>query len=201
MSPATTSATVSDASIWSPRTGITFNNPRGTRTQQLALVTQVNLAIDAAPKGSVIRMAQYRFDVSNTAARLVAVHRCGVGVKFLIDDASLTRQVVMLRKALGADERKRSFVTTCERSCMSTTVPTTSGPPSAGTASCTSIPVRRGSGPTPSCCSTCSTRCPAPASPAATAVLEAGGDVGYLRQKFGADTIRTVRGIGYRFTA
>lgn len=25
--------------------------------------------------------------------------------------------------------------------------------------------------------------------------------VGYLRLKFGADTIRTVRGVGYRFTA
>ena len=110
------------AAVYSPRTAITFNNPQGTRPQQLAIITQIDRAVDAAPRGSTVTAAQYHFDISSTAFKLVAAHRRGVNVKLLIDDGFRTKQVTSLRKALGANEKKRSFVTSCRRSCM-TNVP------------------------------------------------------------------------------
>jgi hypothetical protein len=107
------------APAWSPRTGAVFNNPRGTRAQQLAIITQIDRSIDAAPRGATIRAATYRFDMSSTATKLVAAHRRGVNVRFLVDDSFVTPQVRTLRKALGTNRKSRSFLATCRHSCMS----------------------------------------------------------------------------------
>ena len=109
----------SAAPVPAPRNGVTFNNPRGSTSQQLAIISQINRAIDAAPRRSVIRMAQYRFDIDSTATRLIAAHRRGVKVQILIDDGFLTSQHKRLRKVLGTNKAKPSFVTTCRQSCMS----------------------------------------------------------------------------------
>jgi hypothetical protein len=53
----------SAAPVQSPRNGVTFNKPSGTASQQVAIISQINRAIDAAPRRSAIRMAQYRFDL------------------------------------------------------------------------------------------------------------------------------------------
>jgi len=107
------------APVQAPKAGVTFNNPRGTASQQEAIITQINRAIDAAPRRSAIRMAQYRFDLDSTATKLIAAYRRGVKVQVLIDDGYLTSQHKRLRKVLGTNKAKGSFVTTCKQSCMS----------------------------------------------------------------------------------
>lgn len=123
--PTTTSAAgpsaISTSPTWSPLTGTTFNNPAGTRAQQLAIITQINRTIDAAPRGSTIRAATYHFDMTSTATRLVTAHRRGVNVKLLVDDSFVTSQVKTLRKALGSNKKSRSYLATCRHSCMSNT--------------------------------------------------------------------------------
>jgi hypothetical protein len=112
-------ATAATAPVYSPKDSTIFNNPRGSRSQQRAIITQLDRSIDAAPKGSTIHMAQYLFDIDSTADRLVAAHKRGVNVRVLIDDGTRTPQIKRVRKALGTDKSKGSFVATCSHSCMS----------------------------------------------------------------------------------
>jgi phosphatidylserine/phosphatidylglycerophosphate/cardiolipin synthase-like enzyme len=112
-------ATAAQSPVRSPAAGVIFNNPAGTPAQQQAIITQINRAIDAAPRGAVIRMAQYRFDIDSTADKLIAAHRRGVNVRVLIDDGYLTAQHKRVRAVVGTNEARPSFVTTCKQSCMS----------------------------------------------------------------------------------
>jgi lipopolysaccharide biosynthesis regulator YciM len=65
----------STAPEYSPVTSTVFNNPRGTKAQQLAIITQIDRSIDAAPAKSTIRMAQYLFDIDSTADKLIAAYK------------------------------------------------------------------------------------------------------------------------------
>lgn len=102
-----------------PKAGTVFNNSKGTKAAQLAIITQINTGIDAALPGSTIRMAQYLFDLDSTANKLVAAFRRGVHVQVLVDDGEQTPQITLLRAKLGRDKLKPSFVATCRHSCMS----------------------------------------------------------------------------------
>jgi phosphatidylserine/phosphatidylglycerophosphate/cardiolipin synthase-like enzyme len=112
-------ASPAKAATYTPASSTTFNNPRGPKAKQLAIITQIDRAIDASPRGSTIKMAQYLFDIDSTANKLVAAHRRGVNVQILIDDGNATSQSARVKKALGTDRRRTSFVTTCKRGCMS----------------------------------------------------------------------------------
>jgi hypothetical protein len=107
------------AAPYTPRSGLVFNNPRGTKAHQLGIITTIDRSIDAAPRGSTIWMAQYLFDIDSTANKLVAAYRRGVQVRVLIDDGNQTKQSKLVSAVLGRDKRKPSYVTTCRHSCMS----------------------------------------------------------------------------------
>jgi phosphatidylserine/phosphatidylglycerophosphate/cardiolipin synthase-like enzyme len=105
---------------FTPVTGPTFNRPVGTSAQQRAIFTQLNRSIAATRRGETIRMAVFSFSEKATADALLAAHRRGVHVKLIFDDHIIYAQEARLRRALGADATKRSFVVYCHRSCRST---------------------------------------------------------------------------------
>ena len=100
--------------------GLTFNNPTSGTAGHRRLLTVMEKAIDNAPPGSRIRMAQYLFNIDSTADKLIAAHQRGVVVQLLIDDFPMSVQTVRVRKALGTRKSAtRSFVSRCKNSCMS----------------------------------------------------------------------------------
>jgi phosphatidylserine/phosphatidylglycerophosphate/cardiolipin synthase-like enzyme len=60
----------------------------------------------------------YLFDIGSVSKKLVAAHRRGVSVQLLIDDGESNKFIRRVRKALGTNKTKRSFVATCDRGCM-----------------------------------------------------------------------------------
>jgi len=107
------------AAVYTPTNKLVFNNPKGSKAKELAIITEINRSIDAAPRGSTIRMAQYLFDINSVADKLIRAHKRGVNVQVLIDDGAKNKQTRKVRRALGTNKRARSFVTTCRRGCMS----------------------------------------------------------------------------------
>ncbi len=105
--------------VYTPKAGVVFNNPVGSKAKELAINRTIDRAIDAAPKNSTIYMAQYLFDINSTADKLVAAYRRGVHVRVLVDDGVRNKQVKRVRKAIGTNKKKLSFVATCSHSCMS----------------------------------------------------------------------------------
>lgn len=110
--------------------GATFNNPFGSTSAKWRIVNKIGSAIDHAPKGSTIRIAVYSITIEKIADKLIAAHKRGVNVEIVTDDHlydtendakrdALTEQIERLKKALGTDIKKDSFVKICDHSCMS----------------------------------------------------------------------------------
>jgi PLD-like domain len=116
---------------YTPVTGALFNNPNGTGAEQLTLMTQVMNAVNSVPAGSTIRIAAYSFGhptaheqfADDLVKALIAAKGRGVQVRLLIDSAHYrgadTPQLAALRKALGTDRSKASYIRTCKYGCMS----------------------------------------------------------------------------------
>ncbi len=99
------------------RTGAYFNNPRADWGQRLRIERQVVRAINHTRKGEVIRIALYSFDRISVAQRLVAARDRGVFVQILLNDHQDTRAMKLLRKRLGTNTSKRSFIKKCRSGC------------------------------------------------------------------------------------
>lgn len=100
--------------------GVIFNNIITSKAAGRRLVTHLDRAIDGAPRGSVISMAMYLFDMESTTNKLIAAYRRGVHVQILIDDGTNTKEIRRLRSVLGTRKAgAASFVNTCRRGCMS----------------------------------------------------------------------------------
>ncbi|MFT4167033.1 MAG: phospholipase D-like domain-containing protein [Microlunatus sp.] len=110
-----------EAAPFTPTTGVTFNNAAGGKTAERRIQTKLDKTISATPKGATITMAMYLFSQKSTADRLIAAHKRGVNVRFLIDNGAWdAKQIKRLRKAFGTNSTKRSFVVKCNKgSCMS----------------------------------------------------------------------------------
>jgi hypothetical protein len=118
-------------SSYTPVTGALFNNPTGTRSEQLTLMNQVMNAVNSVPAGSIIRIAAYSFGhptaketfADDLVKALIAAKQRGVQVRLLIDSAHYgatdTPQLKALRNALGTDRSKTSYIRTCKYGCMS----------------------------------------------------------------------------------
>ncbi len=104
---------------WKPRDSLIFNNPRGSKAKKLAIIRQINKAIDATPAGGEIRMVQYLFNIGSVASKLIAANKRGASVQVLVDDGENNRHIRRVKRALGRDKSKRSFVAVCDHSCMS----------------------------------------------------------------------------------
>jgi PLD-like domain len=118
-------------SSYTPKTGALFNDPNGTRAQQLTLMTEVINAVNSVPAGSIIRITAYSFGhptaqetlADDLVKALIAADKRDVQVRLLIDSAHYgdtdTPQLKALRKALGTDRSKTSYIRTCKYGCMS----------------------------------------------------------------------------------
>jgi phosphatidylserine/phosphatidylglycerophosphate/cardiolipin synthase-like enzyme len=99
-----------------------FNNPNGSISERYRIVNYVNRAIDAAPTGSVIRIAMYSMYVQSTTDKLIAARKRGVTVQMVTDDHYTSPQLSQLVKTFGtrvAAGGSTSFVKICHRSCSS----------------------------------------------------------------------------------
>jgi phosphatidylserine/phosphatidylglycerophosphate/cardiolipin synthase-like enzyme len=113
------------SAAYSPQRGATFNRPIGTTAQKYALIRQFNNAIDSTPAGETIRIAIYSIDKDipagsdelTTAQHLVRAHERGVVVKILVDDHLANAQVGLLKRELGTDRSKPSYIHVCVNGC------------------------------------------------------------------------------------
>jgi len=97
---------------------VSFNNPHGPRSKQYKLVREVNTAIRSARRGATVRLTAYSFAMASTAQALRDVHRRGVRVQVVVDDHSEKwGSVNRLKRQLGTNTSRRSFVSVCHRSC------------------------------------------------------------------------------------
>ena len=103
---------------YTPSAGTVFNNPKGSRAKQRAIITEIERAIDASAPGSTIRLAMYLFDLQSTANSLIAAHKRGVHVQVLLDDGETSKPYKDLRHALSNDKTKDSYIFRCKRGCM-----------------------------------------------------------------------------------
>ena len=103
---------------WAARNRAIFNNPRGPKKSERAIIRELATAIDATPVSGEIWMAQYLFDSRTLTKKLIAAHRRGAYVRILIDSRERSREIRRLRSALGKNKRARSYVAICRHSCM-----------------------------------------------------------------------------------
>ena len=103
---------------WAARNRAIFNNPRGSKKSERAIIRELATAIDATPVSGEIWMAQYLFDSRTLTRKLIAAHRRGAYVRILIDRGERSREIRRLRKVLGKNKRARSYVAACRHSCM-----------------------------------------------------------------------------------
>ncbi len=103
-----------------PETGgkVSFNDPTGSRDDQFALVERINRAIASSSRDATIRLAAYSFAMPSTIEALVRAYKRGIDVRVVVDDHSEHwGSVKRLRKVLGTNTSKRSFIKVCRLSC------------------------------------------------------------------------------------
>jgi phosphatidylserine/phosphatidylglycerophosphate/cardiolipin synthase-like enzyme len=113
----TCALTAESAAAYEPSGGAVFNNPFGNHSARARILVHVLQAVDHAPKGSTIRFAVYSFDRRSFANALVRAHRRGVNVQMVLNDNWTSQPTKRLRKVLGHNPKKKSFVVICVRSC------------------------------------------------------------------------------------
>ncbi|WP_164519631.1 phospholipase D-like domain-containing protein [Nocardioides ferulae] len=105
---------------WRPTQGGKFNVPRVGGDKQYRLEKQVVSAIRHARKGSQIKISLFSFDRFPVADALIAAHRRGVDVKVLMNDHEEPRAQKKLRRVIGKNRSKRSYIYQCQNGCRST---------------------------------------------------------------------------------
>ncbi len=105
------------AAAFTPSPGPMFNNPRGTKAAKNRILRNVVATINATPRHAIIRIAAYSFDRPDIADALIAAHRRDVDVQMVLNDNWTSTQTKRLRRILGTDPNRRSFVVICSRSC------------------------------------------------------------------------------------
>jgi phosphatidylserine/phosphatidylglycerophosphate/cardiolipin synthase-like enzyme len=104
---------------WAPSDYMTFNNPKGKKASRYKIISDFNKAIKSVPAGGQIRMAMYLFDIRSVADNLIAADKRGVSVQIVIDGEESNKHIRKVKRALGKNKKSRSFVATCDHSCMS----------------------------------------------------------------------------------
>ncbi|MEV0404526.1 phospholipase D-like domain-containing protein [Actinoallomurus sp. NPDC050550] len=98
------------------RTGPVFNSPTGGKAKQHAIATRIAQLISGAPKGAVIYVAMYHFSTKDLAKQLVKAKKRKVDVRVVLDyESSRYKAYKTLKKALGSNRKKSSWVTLCAK--------------------------------------------------------------------------------------
>ena len=102
---------------WKPKGGGTFNIPTGSFTEQYRIHHLLKDAVKHSKKNSTIRIAVFSFDRRDMAEALINAHKRGVNVQVLINEHQYTRANRMLRRELGHNRHRRSWIRQCENGC------------------------------------------------------------------------------------
>jgi phosphatidylserine/phosphatidylglycerophosphate/cardiolipin synthase-like enzyme len=106
-----------EAAGYAPPAGPLFNNPYASSSQQNVILRHIRKAIYHTPRGAVIRIATYSFDRPDIGDALVRAFKRGVHVRMVLNDNSISKQTKRLRRLVGTNISKPSFVKICVRSC------------------------------------------------------------------------------------
>lgn len=103
-----------------PTTGAIFNDPAGTVSEQFRIIQAVVHDINGTPRGEDIRIATLAIQARSVVDALTAANRCGVHVRVLVPGRAWDDNAVeSLRKALGTDRSRNSWIARCDGSCTS----------------------------------------------------------------------------------
>lgn len=105
---------------YTPPAGAKFNNPLGTPRQQRRLFKHVIRSIKSVPRKGVIRIAVFSFADQETAKALIAAYWRGVKVRLIFSGNNVYPPMKSVRRVIGTDTTKSSFVVMCQRSCRGT---------------------------------------------------------------------------------
>lgn len=105
------------AASYAPSPGALFNNPRGDKAAKNRILNHVIAAVNHTPRHGTIRIAAYSFDRRDVADALVAAHQRDVDVQMVLNDNWTSKQTLRLRRVLGTDPNRRSFVVICKAAC------------------------------------------------------------------------------------
>jgi phosphatidylserine/phosphatidylglycerophosphate/cardiolipin synthase-like enzyme len=104
---------------WKAPNGPFYNDPHR-RTGHFTIEQQVIKTIRHTPRRETIRIAVYSFDRMPVANALIDAHRRGVRVQMLLNDHQDTRAMQAIRREIGTNRNKRSFIYKCKAGCRST---------------------------------------------------------------------------------
>jgi hypothetical protein len=102
---------------WRPRVGAVFNNPLGSKPKQQAILRQVLAAVRHTHRGATIQIAVYSFDRADLAYALRRAYQRGVHVQIVVNKAVLSNTSRTLRKRLGRNPDRSSFLVACSGAC------------------------------------------------------------------------------------
>jgi phosphatidylserine/phosphatidylglycerophosphate/cardiolipin synthase-like enzyme len=111
---------------YTPKGGPTFNNPLGGVEAKFRVVGKIINSIQAAPKGSEIRIMSWNMMSANAVTAMLNAQRRGVKISLLMDDINRTEipnpHFARLKNGLragnkGRPKARKSYAKTCDGSC------------------------------------------------------------------------------------
>ncbi len=118
------------AARFTPREGVTFNSPLGSRPVERAIFNKIINSINGSPRGSDIKILSWNFLTREGATALLRAQRRGVRVRILMDDVNNTEIVNQpwrrLKSGLragnkGRPKKRQSWARVCVGSCRGKT--------------------------------------------------------------------------------
>lgn len=113
---------------WNASTRVIYNTPGkagGSKAQQYAYIDEIKRALAAAVPGSTARIASYSLHNKSVVNALIAAKKRGVNVQFFtsreVKNGKLkaeSAELKALKKGLGTNLKKPSFVQVCRGSCL-----------------------------------------------------------------------------------
>jgi phosphatidylserine/phosphatidylglycerophosphate/cardiolipin synthase-like enzyme len=99
-----------------PQAGPIFNSPVSGAAKRDAISARIANLVTGTPKGGQIAIAMYHFSSMDTADQLIAAARRKVSVQVVLDDESRSYAAYKrLKRGLGGDTKKSSWVTVCDK--------------------------------------------------------------------------------------
>jgi phosphatidylserine/phosphatidylglycerophosphate/cardiolipin synthase-like enzyme len=114
---------------YTPKGGATFNNPLGGIEAKFRVVGKIINSIQAAPKGSEIRIMSWNMMSRNAVTAMLNAQKRGVKIRLLMDDINRTEipnpHFARLKAGLragnkGRPKERKSYAKTCDGSCRGT---------------------------------------------------------------------------------
>lgn len=92
-----------------------FNHPN--TPQERDIVNRVKQLIDRADRRQTVRLVTYSFNMTAVANSIIRAHRRGVRVRMIVNHKVDGKQYNRVKRRLGTNPRKRSFIVKCGGSC------------------------------------------------------------------------------------